>query len=173
MHLTIFIDYTNQPGLINCHSESLWLTKQNEGSFCAGENSLFNSSSFFACFNSPSEMRVSGSQFASNALPQLLSNILSEQTSFQRICHIVTNYCMALMCILKQLQRFETSSVVSFPYYNALIKAEFNLLVVCTSGTLGHGLIRAKINLNASSRNIHLRIGDSERSQVRVIFGGK
>lgn len=82
------------------------------------------------------------------------------------------NYCMALMCILKQLQRFETSSVVSFPYYNALIKAEFNLLVVCTSGTLRHGLIRAKINLNASSRNIHLRIGDSERSQVRVIFGG-
>lgn len=106
-------------------------------------------------------------------LPQLLSNILSEQTSFQRICHIVTNYCMALMCILKQLQRFETSSVVSFPYYNALIKAEFNLLVVCTSGTLRHGLIRAKINLNASSRNIHLRIGDSERSQVRVIFGAK
>lgn len=129
-----------------------------------------------ACFNSPSEMRVSGSQFASNALPQLLSNILSEQTSFQRICHIVTNYCMALMCILsivKQQKRFETSSVVSFPYYNALIKAEFNLLVVCTSGTLRHGLIRAKINLNASSRNIHLRIGDSERSQVRVIFGGK
>lgn len=109
---------------------------------------------------------------ASNTLPQLLSNILSQQTSFQRICHIVTNYCMALMCILKQLQRFETLSVVSFPYYNALIKAEFNLLVVCTSGTLRHGLIRAKINLNASSRNIHLRIGDSERSQVRVIFGG-
>lgn len=72
------------------------------------------------------------------------SNKLSQQTSFQRICHIVTNYCMALMCILKQLQRFETLSVVSFPYYNALIKAEFNLLVVCTSGTLRHGLIRAK-----------------------------
>lgn len=54
-----------------------------------------------ACFNSTSEKRISsGTQFASNALPELLSTVLSKQTSFQRICHIVTNYCMALMCIL-------------------------------------------------------------------------
>lgn len=54
-----------------------------------------------ACFNSTSEKRISsGTQFASNELPELLSTVLSKQTSFQRICHIVTNYCMALMCIL-------------------------------------------------------------------------
>lgn len=54
-----------------------------------------------ACFNSTSEKRISsGTQFASNELPELLSTVLSKQTSFQRICHIVTNYCMAPMCIL-------------------------------------------------------------------------
>lgn len=67
-----------------------------------------------ACFNSTSEKRISsGSQFASNELPELLSTVLSKQTSFQRICHIVANYCMALMCILNQ--RLETLSVVSSP----------------------------------------------------------